>query len=151
MSAASSAASPAASSRPSIDDLLAELPIDQVAGQLGDDAEQARRAVGGALPALFGGLKANANDPADAASLAGALSQHDPGLVEAVPRRAGGSETCWAGCSGAVARRRAASTSGECSAAWAACWAAASADPGARSRARGRVTSVALTLVPGRR
>ncbi|MFE5310771.1 DUF937 domain-containing protein [Isoptericola sp. NPDC056573] len=66
----------------SIDDLLAEIPIDQIAGQLGVDAEQAQRAVGGALPALFGGLKANADDPAGAASLAGALSQHDPGLVE---------------------------------------------------------------------
>lgn len=82
MSAASSAASPAASSGSSIDDLLAEIPIDQIAGQLGVDAEQARCAVGGALPALFGGLKANADDPAGAASLAGALSQHDPGLVE---------------------------------------------------------------------
>ncbi|MFC7880005.1 DUF937 domain-containing protein [Isoptericola sp. NPDC057391] len=66
----------------SLDDLLAELPIDQIAGRLGVDAEQAQRAVGGALPALFGGLKANADDPAGAASLAGALSQHDPGLVE---------------------------------------------------------------------
>ncbi|MFE6969190.1 DUF937 domain-containing protein [Isoptericola sp. NPDC057653] len=66
----------------SIDDLLSELPIDQIAGELGVDADHARRAVGGALPALFGGLKANADDPAGARSLAGALSRHDPGLVE---------------------------------------------------------------------
>jgi hypothetical protein len=38
--------------------------------------------VNGALPAILGGLKANADDPAGERSLAGALTQHSPALVE---------------------------------------------------------------------
>jgi hypothetical protein len=66
----------------SIDDLLAELPIDQIAGRLGIAPDEAQRAVTGALPAILGGLKANADDPSGERSLAGALTQHSPALVE---------------------------------------------------------------------
>ncbi len=59
-----------------IDDLSATLPIDQMASQLGEDPDAVRRAVDVALPALFGGLHANAADPAGATSLIEALGQH---------------------------------------------------------------------------
>ena len=64
------------------DDLLSKLPIDQIAGTLGIAPDEAQRAVSGALPALLGGLKANADDPAGERSLAGALTEHSPALVE---------------------------------------------------------------------
>ncbi|MDQ8042721.1 protein of unknown function [Cellulosimicrobium aquatile] len=65
-----------------IDDILSTVPLDQLAGRLGVDEATAQRAVGAALPALLGGLRANAQDPAGAASLGEALAQHDPALVE---------------------------------------------------------------------
>ncbi|MHA7617096.1 DUF937 domain-containing protein [Cellulosimicrobium cellulans] len=65
-----------------IDDILSTVPLDQLAGRLGVDDATAQRAVGAALPALLGGLRANAQDPAGAASLGEALAQHDPALVE---------------------------------------------------------------------
>ena len=67
-----------------IDQLLAQIPMDQLAEQLAEqlgvpegEAEQAARA---ALPALLGGLQANASDPAGALSLGQALQRHDGGL-----------------------------------------------------------------------
>ena len=66
-----------------LDDLLSQIPMDQLASALGVDPSQAEQAARTALPALFGGMEANAADPAGAASLAGALSKHDPGLVGA--------------------------------------------------------------------
>ncbi|MFD4993555.1 DUF937 domain-containing protein [Cellulosimicrobium cellulans] len=65
-----------------IDDILSTIPLDQLAGRLGVDEATAQQAVGAALPALLGGLQANAQDPAGAASLGEALTQHDPSLVE---------------------------------------------------------------------
>ena len=65
-----------------IDDILSTIPLDQLAGRLGVDEATAQQAVGAALPALLGGLQANAQDPAGAASLGKALTQHDPSLVE---------------------------------------------------------------------
>ncbi|MCR1981620.1 DUF937 domain-containing protein [Cellulosimicrobium cellulans] len=65
-----------------IDDILSTVPLDQLAGRLGVDEATAQRAVGAALPALLGGLRANAQDPAGAASLGEAVAQHDPALVE---------------------------------------------------------------------
>ena len=59
-----------------INELLSTLPIDQIAAQLGEDPDAVRRAVDVALPALLGGLEANAADPGGEASLAEALSQH---------------------------------------------------------------------------
>ncbi|QAY70115.1 DUF937 domain-containing protein [Xylanimonas protaetiae] len=65
-----------------LDDLLTSLPLDQIAGKLGVDAGTVQSAAGGLLPAILGGLKANADDPAGAASLQEALTQHSPQLVE---------------------------------------------------------------------
>jgi hypothetical protein len=65
-----------------MDDLLKSLPIDQLAGKLGVDPATAESAAGSVLPAIFGGLQANADDPAGAASIDNALSQHSPQLVE---------------------------------------------------------------------
>jgi len=65
-----------------LNDLLAHIPVDQLAARLGVDPGTAEAAVRQALPALVGGMHANAQDPAGAASLAGALGQHDPGLLD---------------------------------------------------------------------
>ncbi|MGD9960945.1 DUF937 domain-containing protein [Nocardioides sp.] len=59
-----------------IDDILDNLPIDQLAHQLGASPDEVHDAAYAALPALLGGLQANATDPAGATSLLGALDQH---------------------------------------------------------------------------
>ena len=59
----------------SIDDILANIPINSLADQLGVDPATAESAVREALPALVGGMQANAADPQGAASLAGAVEQ----------------------------------------------------------------------------
>ena len=66
----------------SIDDILANIPIDSLADQLGVDPATAESAVREALPALVGGMQANAADPQGAASLAGAVESHSPKLVD---------------------------------------------------------------------
>ena len=66
----------------SIDDILANIPINSLADQLGVDPATAESAVREALPALVGGMQANAADPQGAASLAGALDNHSPKLVD---------------------------------------------------------------------
>lgn len=66
----------------SIDDILANIPINSLADQLGVDPATAESAVREALPALVGGMQANAADPQGAASLAGAVSNHSPKLVD---------------------------------------------------------------------
>ncbi len=50
-----------------LDDLLKALPLDQIAGKLGVDAGTAQSAIGGLLPAILGGLNANAEEPQGAA------------------------------------------------------------------------------------
>lgn len=65
-----------------VDEILADIPLTQLAGQLGVDESTAESAVRQAIPALLGGLQANAEDPDGAASLAGAISNHDSSLVE---------------------------------------------------------------------
>ncbi|WP_446224232.1 DUF937 domain-containing protein [Nocardia sp. IBHARD005] len=65
----------------SFDDLLSQVPIAQIADQLGVDQATATTAVQAALPTLLGGLQANAAQPQGAASLLGALNNHG-GLVE---------------------------------------------------------------------
>jgi len=65
-----------------LNDLLAQIPMDKLASQLGVDEQTAEEAAREALPALLGGMQANAQDPAGAASLAKAVTQHDPTLVE---------------------------------------------------------------------
>ena len=66
----------------SIDELISQIPIGQLAGQLGVSEAEAEQAVREALPALVGGMQANAQDPAGAASLERALGQHDGTLLE---------------------------------------------------------------------
>jgi hypothetical protein len=66
----------------SIDDIMANIPISSLASQLGVDEQTAESAVREALPALVGGMQANAADPAGAASLASAVGNHSPKLVE---------------------------------------------------------------------
>jgi hypothetical protein len=65
-----------------LDDLLSQIPMDQLAQQLGVDEQTAERATRQALPALLAGMDANAQDPAGAASLANALGQHDDALLD---------------------------------------------------------------------
>lgn len=65
-----------------VDEILAGLPIDDLARQLGTDPASVQSAAAAALPALLGGLEANAQDPAGAASLTEALTQHS-GPVDA--------------------------------------------------------------------
>ncbi|WP_116953072.1 DUF937 domain-containing protein [Jiangella endophytica] len=65
-----------------IDDLLTRLPIDQIAASLGVDEKTAEQATRQALPALIGGMQANAQDSDGAASLAKALDDHDDDLVK---------------------------------------------------------------------
>lgn len=60
-----------------VDDILRSLPMDQLARQLGVDEATAAQATSLALPALLGGLQANAADPSGAASLQKAIGQHD--------------------------------------------------------------------------
>ena len=66
-----------------IDQILAQLPMQQIAAELGVDQAEAERATRMALPALLGGMQANAADEAGALSLAEALGQHDDSLLGA--------------------------------------------------------------------
>ncbi|TQF74236.1 DUF937 domain-containing protein [Rhodococcus spelaei] len=67
----------------SIDELLSQIPISQIAAKLGVDEATATTAVKSAIPTLVGGLEANAQDPAGAASLENALQKHsDPAFLE---------------------------------------------------------------------
>ncbi|WP_153505412.1 DUF937 domain-containing protein [Cumulibacter manganitolerans] len=59
-----------------IDSLIAQIPLSQVARTLGVDERTASEAVRAAVPALVGGLGANAQDPAGEQSLAQALERH---------------------------------------------------------------------------
>lgn len=65
-----------------IEGLMRELPVGDIAKRLGVDEATARQAINQALPTLVGGLQANAQDPAGERSIAEAVSQHDPKLVE---------------------------------------------------------------------
>lgn len=65
-----------------IEGLMKELPIADIARRLGVDEATAKQAINQALPTLVGGLKANAEDPAGERSIAEAISQHPPSLVE---------------------------------------------------------------------
>lgn len=65
-----------------VDEILADIPMDQLAAQLGVDEATAEQATRQAIPALLGGMEANAQDPSGARSLAGALGDHPSDLVE---------------------------------------------------------------------
>jgi hypothetical protein len=64
-----------------VDDIVAGIPMNALADQLGVDPQTAESAVRQTLPALLGGMHANAADPAGAASLTGAVGEHSPDLV----------------------------------------------------------------------
>jgi hypothetical protein len=65
-----------------VDDILADIPMDQLAAQLGVDQATAEQAARQAIPALLGGMQANSEDPAGAMSLAGALGDHPSDLID---------------------------------------------------------------------
>lgn len=67
-----------------ISELLALIPVDQIAEQLGVDTPTAQAGITAALPALLGGLDANAADPAGAASLVSALESKAGSLPDTV-------------------------------------------------------------------
>jgi hypothetical protein len=60
----------------SIDELMGQIPMDELADRLGVDRTTAEQATRKALPALLAGLRANAQDPAGEASLTKALGKH---------------------------------------------------------------------------
>lgn len=64
-----------------VDEILSQIPLAQLAGQLGVDEHTAEQATRQALPALLGGIQANTDDPGGAASFAQAVEQHDGSLV----------------------------------------------------------------------
>lgn len=65
-----------------VDEIMQQIPLGQLASQLGTDEQTAGAAVQQAIPALLGGLQANAQDPAGAASLEGALGNHSANLID---------------------------------------------------------------------
>jgi hypothetical protein len=65
-----------------LDELLTTLPLDELAQRVGATPEEVEAATRNALPALLMGMGANTQDPAGEASLASALGQHDPRLIQ---------------------------------------------------------------------
>jgi hypothetical protein len=65
-----------------LQDILGQIPIEQIAGMLGTDQQTAKAAVEAAVPTLLAGMHNNAQAPEGAASLESALSQHQDGLVD---------------------------------------------------------------------
>ncbi|GAA2149709.1 uncharacterized protein DUF937 [Humibacillus xanthopallidus] len=68
----------------SYDEILGQVPLQQLASQWGVDESEVEQAVQTALPALLGGLQANAHDPAGAQSLASALADHQGTTVSSL-------------------------------------------------------------------
>jgi hypothetical protein len=63
----------------------------KIAGQLNTDEAGAQKAVGAALPALLGRLKANADDPQQAEALAAAVNRdHDGSFLDSMGDKFGG-------------------------------------------------------------
>ena len=65
-----------------VEDILSQIPLGQLASQLGVNEQEAEQATRTALPALLGGIQANTEDPGGASSFSQAVQQHDPSLVE---------------------------------------------------------------------
>lgn len=59
-----------------VQEILASIPFDRLAAQVGTDPATAERMAGQLVPALIGGMSANADDHAGAQSLANALNDH---------------------------------------------------------------------------
>ncbi len=62
------------------DEIMQHVPVDQLAQEFGVDQTEVTQAAEQALPALLGGLHANADDPAGADSILNALTQHAGGI-----------------------------------------------------------------------
>ncbi|WP_323096834.1 DUF937 domain-containing protein [Intrasporangium sp. YIM S08009] len=60
----------------SYEEILSQVPVDELAQHFGVEPGEIEQAAQSALPALLGGLHANAGDPAGASSLLGALGDH---------------------------------------------------------------------------
>lgn len=67
-----------------IQQLIGQIPVQQVAQQAGVDEAEARQAIEAIVPALVGGMQANAHDGSGARSLAGALGAHQGHLDERI-------------------------------------------------------------------
>jgi hypothetical protein len=68
--------------------------VQQISRQLGTDHGTTQTAIAAALPMLVGALARNAQDPAQAGALAGALSRdHDGGILDDVAGYLGGGTT----------------------------------------------------------
>ncbi|PZU40060.1 MAG: DUF937 domain-containing protein [Arsenicicoccus sp.] len=65
-----------------LDQLMRAIPTDQIAETIQEDPQATRQAVKASLPALLGGLSANAERPEGAQSLLSALGQHQDGLAD---------------------------------------------------------------------
>ncbi|MET4136838.1 DUF937 domain-containing protein [Pseudarthrobacter sp. PvP090] len=65
-----------------LDDILRQIPVDQIAGLLGTDRQTAQAAVEAAVPTLLAGMQVNAQASDGAASLESALGQHQDGLLK---------------------------------------------------------------------
>lgn len=65
-----------------LQDILGQIPVDQIADMLGTDRQTAQTAVEAAVPTLLAGLHNNAQAPDGAASLESALGQHRNGLLD---------------------------------------------------------------------
>jgi hypothetical protein len=65
-----------------VDDILSRIPLSDLAARLGVDEATAEQATRQALPALLGGIQANAADPGGAKSFASAVRGHDNDLSE---------------------------------------------------------------------
>jgi hypothetical protein len=63
------------------DDILAALPAEAISQQVGASPDEVRAAAASVLPALLGGLQANAGDPSGAGSILEALGQHQDDLL----------------------------------------------------------------------
>ena len=64
-----------------LDDILGALPADAISQQVGASPADVRAAAAAVLPALLGGLQANASDPSGADSILEALGQHQDDLL----------------------------------------------------------------------
>ncbi len=65
-----------------LNELLDLIPVNDIAKQLGVEPAVAQQGIEAALPAILGGLGANAKDPAGAASLGSAIAKKDASLID---------------------------------------------------------------------
>ncbi|RTL62028.1 MAG: DUF937 domain-containing protein [Pseudonocardiaceae bacterium] len=65
-----------------VDEILSQIPLSDLAAQLGTDEATAEQATRQALPALLGGIQANTDDPGGASSFAQAVDQHSSSLID---------------------------------------------------------------------